>query len=983
MRKKIVGILVLMMILLASSVLAADIASGTSGTCTWVIDEEGNLVISPTSGEEGTLEDLSYRQPGWATYASDIKTARFEGTIHAISCNYMFNYCTSMNSVDLTGLDTSSVNSFHKMFYHCDSLTTLNAENLDTSKASSMGSMFEGCSALTTLDVSEWDTSNISELGSMFEGCSALTTLDTSNWISSNVGSTREMFAGCKALTSVDLHGFVSNSIYSMDYMFADCEKLEYIDISGFDTTGFDPWWYYGYEWGMYCAFVGLPSLQTLIIGDGFVLPNTELYDVTDIFDEYPEEWHNEEEDEYYLSEELAQGGIGGTYHRTGREFEFVKIDADTKEKIAGAKFYLKNAFDEYLVSTNPVSFGAEASAIIFTTDENGKFTTPKLNRGRYFICEKEAADGYQNNSYVYLIDFTHNQMITKMLESEDDYELEAITSENYEEKSSRELTEEDKTNLYQVNYTYSDAGMAELYEKVEWDEIDAGKAYICLTFTRNWTRENSTLEMVLSPRFRVSSINVPDEVTYTLQDRKVSFDLSETFDGQEYIIEIEVEVQKLAHDGEWFRVHERNVTLKESGEYDVMVESVSSPKLAERRAIYSGDELEQDNDGAFIITNQKLEEPVSTPTPTPTPTRPRLSSGGSSSSTPRGKVFVKYINQTTGEVIEEVTLRGKVGDDYEAEEKEIEGYTLVGSTQNTTGEFEREDIEVIYYYEAEEVAFEGTPSGENTPEAIPSGEIISGDIPSGEEVPTPTPTSTKKYHYSLKKEDDGHHDWYVRGYEDYTFRINNSITREEIATIFYRLTVVPEGDIRQSLEVTEDPFKDVDKDRWSARPIAYMKTLGVMQGYPDGNFDPTKPITRAEFAEVARKYAESTIEHKGEAFQDVEDGYWASEAIRIAYEQGWIQGYDDGTFRPTQNISRVETVTIVNRMLHRKLNTFYLDKVKIPVVDLDPNHWGYADVIEAIIEYDYELNEEGEENLLRYRYPFHEDMSDEAYNDV
>ncbi len=970
MKKKIVGILVLMLILLASSVLAADIASGTSGTCTWVIDEEGNLVISPTSGEEGTLEDLSYRQPGWVTYASDIKTARFEGTIHAISCNYMFNYCTSMNSVDLTGLDTSNVSNFYAMFRQCESLTTIDASGLNTNQAVYMSSMFEGCSALTTLDVSEWDTSNISELGSMFEGCSALTTLDTSNWVSSNVGSVRKMFAGCKALTSVDLHGFVSNSIYSMDYMFADCEKLEYIDISGFDTTGFDPWWYYGYEGGMYCAFVGLPSLQTLIIGDGFVLPNTELYDVTDIFDEYPEEWHNEDEDEYYLIEELAQGSMGGTYHRTGREFEFVKIDADTKEKITGAKFYLKNAFDEYLVSANPVSFGAEASAIIFTTDENGKFTTPKLNRGRYFICEKEAADGYQNNSYVYLIDFTHNEMITKMLESEDDYELEAITSENYEEKSSRELTEEDKTNLYQVNSTYSDAGMAELYEKVEWDEIDAGKAYICLTFTRNWTRENSTLEMVLSPRFRVSSINVPDEVTYTLQDRKVSFDLSETFDGQEYIIEIEVEVQKLAHDGEWFRVHERNVTLKESGEYDVMVESVSSPKLAERRAIYSGDELEQDNDGAFIITNQKLEEPISTPTPTPTPTRPRPSSGGGSSSTPRGKVIVKYMNQTTGAVIEEVTLRGKVGSDYETEEKEIEGYTLVGSTQNTTGEFEREDIEVIYYY-------------------IDSNEAPLGEEPSGEEPPVEEPpveeppVETPKYHFTLRKEDAGHHEWYVRGYEDYTFRIDKSMTREEIATIFYRLTVVPEGDIRQSFEVSQNPFEDVDKDRWSARPIAYMKMLGLMNGYPDGRFDPTRPITRAEFAQVIGKFADIATSNTTKTFQDIEDDYWAKNAIQLAQEQGWIQGYEDGSFKPNKNISRVEIVTIVNRMLHRKLNTFYLDKVKIPVVDLDPNHWGYADIVEAIIEYDYELNEDGEENILRYRYPFHENMGDEAYNDV
>ena len=117
--------------------------------------------------------------------------------------------------------------------------------------------------------------------------------------------------------------------------------------------------------------------------------------------------------------------------------------------------------------------------------------------------------------------------------------------------------------------------------------------------------------------------------------------------------------------------------------------------------------------------------------------------------------------------------------------------------------------------------------------------------------------------------------------------------------------------------------------------------------------------------------------------FKDLKGDYWATKAILMATNEGWIKGYEDGTFRPERNITRVETVTIINRMLKRALADEDVSSIKVPVVDLDPNHWGYADVLEAITRHDYTKNEDDKENWSEYAYPFHEDMSKDAYNNV
>ncbi len=305
-----------------------------------------------------------------------------------------------------------------------------------------------------------------------------------------------------------------------------------------------------------------------------------------------------------------------------------------------------------------------------------------------------------------------------------------------------------------------------------------------------------------------------------------------------------------------------------------------------------------------------------------------------------QGRVIAKYIDKTTNkDLTDPIPQVGDVGTEYTTQEKKFPKYTLVERPTNAKGTFTEKDITVIYYYE-------------------------------------PVPE------FELQIDDDGHHEWYLRGYEDYTFRMTGNVTREEVATIFYRLTVTTNNDLRQNLKVTTKPYLDTELDRWSIRAIAYMKQLGIMGGYEDGTFLPSKPITRAEFAAVIVNYIKNPNKNTT-MFKDIPKDHWATEAISIATNEGWIQGYDDGSYKPEQNISRVEAVTIINRMLKRALDPAQAPSIRIPVVDLDTTHWGYANVLEAITRHDYTKNDNGYEHWDSYEYPFHEDMSQDAYNDI
>ena len=84
----------------------------------------------------------------------------------------------------------------------------------------------------------------------------------------------------------------------------------------------------------------------------------------------------------------------------------------------------------------------------------------------------------------------------------------------------------------------------------------------------------------------------------------------------------------------------------------------------------------------------------------------------------------------------------------------------------------------------------------------------------------------------------------YVIGYPDGTVHPNGQITRAEVATIFFRLL---RDEVRDGAFATSNTYSDVAYGKWYNNPISTMSALGIITGYPDGTFKPDQNITRAE----------------------------------------------------------------------------------------------------------------------------------------
>lgn len=220
--------------------------------------------------------------------------------------------------------------------------------------------------------------------------------------------------------------------------------------------------------------------------------------------------------------------------------------------------------------------------------------------------------------------------------------------------------------------------------------------------------------------------------------------------------------------------------------------------------------------------------------------------------------------------------------------------------------------------------------------------------------------TDTKVYakwikHPSVSLETEDHFA-YIKGYTDGTVRPLDTIIREEVAAIFYRLLT---EESRASLKTDNIPFRDVPADKWSAEAIAALANGGIITGRPDGTFAPENCITRGEFAAIASRFA--GIDSAPETNLTDISTHWAKKYIEICAQQGWITGYDDGTFKPNTYITRAEAMAIVNRMLSRSVDEKGVEAVSAEVRDFPDNikgTWYYYIVLEAINTHEYERAE-------------------------
>ena len=193
----------------------------------------------------------------------------------------------------------------------------------------------------------------------------------------------------------------------------------------------------------------------------------------------------------------------------------------------------------------------------------------------------------------------------------------------------------------------------------------------------------------------------------------------------------------------------------------------------------------------------------------------------------------------------------------------------------------------------------------------------------------------------------------YIVGYGNGEVRPQNNITRAEVATIFFRLLT---DDVRDENLTKTNRYSDVAATAWYNTAVSTLSSMGIITGYPDGTFRPNAAITRAEFAAIAARF-DNNGDKAAAKFSDIAN-HWAKDEISIAYNNGWITGYPNGTFGPQRDITRAETMTLVNRVLNRQPETEddLLPNMTVWTDNANPKAWYYLAVQEATNSHYYKF---------------------------
>ena len=198
----------------------------------------------------------------------------------------------------------------------------------------------------------------------------------------------------------------------------------------------------------------------------------------------------------------------------------------------------------------------------------------------------------------------------------------------------------------------------------------------------------------------------------------------------------------------------------------------------------------------------------------------------------------------------------------------------------------------------------------------------------------------------------------YIVGYPDGNVKPEGNITRAEVATIFFRLLT---DESRDEFWSQTNPYSDVSEDDWYNNAVSTLTNAGIIDGYEDGTFKPNGNITRAEFATIAVRFFEATYEGEN-LFPDIA-GHWAQDYINEAANAGIVDGYPDGTFQPQQLITRAEAMTMVNRTIDRHPHEDHLLDDMIVWPDNPETAWYYEQVQEATNSHEYTMNTDDEQN--------------------
>lgn len=297
-------------------------------------------------------------------------------------------------------------------------------------------------------------------------------------------------------------------------------------------------------------------------------------------------------------------------------------------------------------------------------------------------------------------------------------------------------------------------------------------------------------------------------------------------------------------------------------------------------------------------------------------------------------KVTVHYAYSDGTKAAEAAVINVKAGAAYSIDSPAIEGYKADKATVSGTIPADKPADTVITVTYTKESSGGGGGGGGHRPKPKPTVEIPDDDA------------------LGLNNTD---HFAYVVGYENGEVQPQNSITRAEVAAIFFRLL---EDGIRSENFTHQNDFSDVAADAWYCSSVSTLSRMGIIAGYPDGTFRPNAPITRAEFAAIATRF-DNNGDKTPVSFTDI-IGHWAEGEITVAANHGWVSGYGDDTFRPQNQITRAETMSLVNRVLKRLPETpaDLLPDMITWTDNADTSSWYYLPVQEATNSHYYEFKE-------------------------
>lgn len=130
--------------------------------------------------------------------------------------------------------------------------------------------------------------------------------------------------------------------------------------------------------------------------------------------------------------------------------------------------------------------------------------------------------------------------------------------------------------------------------------------------------------------------------------------------------------------------------------------------------------------------------------------------------------------------------------------------------------------------------------------------------------------------------------------------------------------------------------FKDVPTNYWAKTYIEALASKGIIAGFPDGSFRPNEPVTRAQFAAIVTKAFQPQAKRQIAEFTDVPSNFWAYQVIESASQGSFVSGYPDHTFKPQEQIPRVQALVSLANGLGLSANnqnvlSIYSDASQIP----------------------------------------------------